>query len=213
MEYIDAKGLICPMPVVKAKKALESPDVDTVQIKVDNFIAVQNLEKMAQGLGYEFSHKKVSDLEYEAVLAKSKSDTSRFESNNTDYTIKEIEQSLSGEYSDLVIMISCDTLGRGTADTQSDDLGRMLIKSFIYTLTELKNKPKVLLFLNSGVFLTTAASGALADLNALASGGVRILSCGACLNYYKLPEPVVGEITNMLEIVTIMTETNHLITL
>ena len=62
MEYIDAKGLPCPMPVVKVKKAFEKDDVDAVSIKVDNFIAVQNLEKMALGLGYEIAHEKVSDF-------------------------------------------------------------------------------------------------------------------------------------------------------
>ena len=56
MKTIDVLGQPCPIPVIKAKKALGQGDVEAVTVKVDNIVAVQNLEKMARGYGYDFSY-------------------------------------------------------------------------------------------------------------------------------------------------------------
>ena len=49
MVKVDARGDACPLPVVKAKKALsELNGTGEVEVLVDNEIAVQNLTKMAQ---------------------------------------------------------------------------------------------------------------------------------------------------------------------
>jgi intracellular sulfur oxidation DsrE/DsrF family protein len=59
-----------------------------------------------------------------------------------------------------------------------------------------------LLFVNSGVFLTTEGSESLEALKELEKRGVEILSCGTCLDYYHLKEKLmVGKVTNMFEIV------------
>ena len=47
-EKLDAQGLACPLPVIQTKKLLV--DNDVVETIVDNFIATQNLEKMANQL-------------------------------------------------------------------------------------------------------------------------------------------------------------------
>ena len=53
MIKIDARGDACPLPVVKAKKAIaELHGPGEVEVLVDNEIAVQNLTKMAQQKGY-----------------------------------------------------------------------------------------------------------------------------------------------------------------
>ena len=53
MIKIDARGDACPLPVVKAKKAIaELHGSGEVEVLVDNEIAVQNLTKMAQQKGY-----------------------------------------------------------------------------------------------------------------------------------------------------------------
>jgi hypothetical protein len=63
------------------------------------------------------------------------------------------------------------------------------------------------------VHLTAVESGATNDLLILTEAGTNILTCGACLNYYKMPIPHVGEVTNMIEIATIMSQAPKLITL
>jgi len=68
MIQLDMRGQSCPIPVVKAKKALKQPGAAGVSVLVDNKIAVENLQKMADGLGYDFSFKETGDSEYTAVL-------------------------------------------------------------------------------------------------------------------------------------------------
>ena len=47
MTHVDARGDACPLPVVKAKRAIsELKGAGQVEILVDNEIAVQNLTKM-----------------------------------------------------------------------------------------------------------------------------------------------------------------------
>ena len=89
---------------------------------------------------------------------------------------------------------------RGVGD---EPLGRILMRAFIKTLKELQPLPDQLIFVNSGVRLTTKGSELTADLRELESRGVRILSCGTCLDYYQLKDALeVGTVTNMHEIVT-----------
>ena len=55
--------------------------------------------------------------------------------------------------------------------------------------------------MNSGVRLAIKGSGSLANLKKLEDRGVEILSCGTCLEFYKLTDTLaVGGITNMYEI-------------
>ena len=57
---VDALGDACPLPVVKAKKAIsELQGAGQVEVLVDNEIAVQNLTKMAQQKGYQYSAEKL----------------------------------------------------------------------------------------------------------------------------------------------------------
>ena len=93
----------------------------------------------------------------------------------------------------IVIMIASNTIGKG-----SEELGETLMKSYIYSLTEVDIKPSAILFLNSGVYLTTKGSPVLEHLTRLSEDGVELLSCGACLNYFGLEDALeVGEVTNM----------------
>ena len=49
MKKVDARGDACPIPVVKAKHAIEElSGAGQVEVLVDNEIAVQNLTKMAR---------------------------------------------------------------------------------------------------------------------------------------------------------------------
>lgn len=96
----------------------------------------------------------------------------------------------------IVIVVSADTMGRG-----DDDLGQVLLRNYLHTLTEVVPKPDTLVFFNSGVKLAARESPALDDLQTLAGQGVQILLCGTCLNHFDLKEQAaVGEISNMYAI-------------
>ena len=84
----------------------------------------------------------------------------------------------------------------------NDELGKVLIKGFIFAVTQLDTLPKTMLFYNGGATLTAEGSDCLEDLKHLAEQGVEILTCGTCLNYYGLTEKLaVGSVTNMYTIV------------
>lgn len=66
---VDALGDACPLPVVKAKKAIsELQGAGQVEVLVDNEIAVQNLTKMAQQKCYQYSAEKLEERKYRVLF-------------------------------------------------------------------------------------------------------------------------------------------------
>ena len=104
-------------------------------------------------------------------------------------------------------MITTDSIGKG-----SEELGKTLMKSYIYSLTEAERKPDSIMFLNRGVYLTTKGSPVIEMVKQLEKEGVEILSCGACLDYYDLKDHLeAGDVTNMYSNVEIMHEYDNTI--
>ena len=82
-----------------------------------------------------------------------------------------------------------------------EELGKILIKSFIFTVSETSPYPKTLVFYNGGVKLTCEDSPVLEELKKLEDLGVEIISCGTCLDFLNLKESLrVGSISNMYTI-------------
>ena len=48
---VDARGYLCPMPVVMVQKALEAEHPDTLEVLVDNETAVENIKRFAAHSG------------------------------------------------------------------------------------------------------------------------------------------------------------------
>lgn len=106
-----------------------------------------------------------------------------------------------------VLVLASDAMGNG-----DDELGRLLMKGFFYATVEQVQLPETILFYNSGVFLTTEGSAVLNDLKELERRGVRLLSCGTCLNHYGLFDKLkVGEVTNMYELASLMFQAGKII--
>ena len=96
-----------------------------------------------------------------------------------------------------VVAIASDHMGHG-----NEELGKILMKSFIFALTQLEELPKTILFYNGGATLTTEGSQSLEDLKTLEAQGVEILTCGTCLDYYGIKDKLaVGTVSNMYTIV------------
>lgn len=201
MKIIDALGKPCPIPVIEAKKALSEPDADCVLVKVDNVVAVQNLEKMAKGYGYDLSFEEKSKNVFDVTISLA----GKNPPPQTYQSAGEM-QVQCGVADRPVVVISKNTMGEG-----SEELGRILIKGFIYSLTELPVLPECLLFLNSGAFLTAVGSNALDDLKRLEEKGTQVFTCGTCVNYYGLQTPAVGSIIDMFAITEKMAFGSHVI--
>ena len=95
-----------------------------------------------------------------------------------------------------------------------DKLGKILMKSYLFSLTQQEELPKQMIFFNGGVRLTTEGSGSLEDLKELAERGVEIFSCGTCLDFYGIKDQLrVGSITNMYAIAEAMQTADRLVRL
>ena len=190
MITVNAMGDNCPIPVIKTKKAMqELTGPETIEVLVDNETAVQNVTKMAQSSGGEVSSEKLGEKEYKIIIKMQGAPESAAE---------EAEVSCTPDRRDnLVVVVSSDRMGSG-----NDELGKVLMKSFIFAVTQLDTLPKTMLFYNGGATLTTEGSDSLEDLKSLEAQGVEIMTCGTCLDYYGLKEKLaVGSVTNMYSIV------------
>ncbi len=190
-KIVDARGLACPEPVVMTKKALDSNEVHEVVTIVDNKIALENVSRMAKTLSLE------SIIEEQ---------DGNFYINITKGDLIPHKDTLQGC---TVLMITSNVLGKG-----DDKLGSILMKSFMYTLTQLEGEIKTLIFLNSGVMLTTAGSELIEHIKNLEGTGVGVISCGTCLDYYGLLDKLqVGVVGNMYTIAEEMLQASKVIVL
>ena len=83
----------------------------------------------------------------------------------------------------------------------NDELGAILMKSFIHTAIDLEHGPDVMILYNTGVKLATPDSGVVDDLKALEAKGVKILVCGTCVNFFELGGKIAaGIVSNMYDI-------------
>ena len=97
---------------------------------------------------------------------------------------------------DKVLLLTKDYLGEG-----SEELGRNLMKSFLYVLTEADVKPKAIYCINSAVNMLVEGSEHIENFKALESAGVTIGGCGICLDFYEVKDKVqVGTVTNLYAI-------------
>ena len=186
----NAKGMACPLPVVQTKKLLAEYDV--VETTVDNFVATENLTKLAEQLNYDIDVKKVSDEEYIVTISNPAKDKGIPGKEVTEGKTKVIK----AQDDSYIVVVNKQIMGHG-----SEELGKKLMKAFIYTLTEQEVLPKKIIFYNGGVLLVDKnQSHVLEELKVLQENGVEIMSCGACIDYYKV-DLAIGNTSNMYFIV------------
>ena len=178
-------------------QALTGPEV--IEVLVDNEIAVQNVMKMATAQGGEVTSEKVAEKEYKVVISMNGAPVVASEET--------CEECTPDMKNNTVVVISSDRMGTG-----NDALGKVLIKGFIYAITQLDTLPKKILFYNGGATLTVEGSDSLEDLKSLEAQGVEILTCGTCLDYYEVKDKLaVGSVTNMYSIVESLAEAGKII--
>lgn len=192
---IDARGEQCPIPVVKTKKVLDGIEGGAVvTVLVDNETAVQNLTRMGKNAGAEVACRKMGEREFHVTITVHKQEIQKKEQEKCEEGVPACAPDTD---SGLVVAVDAAVMGRG-----NDELGKVLMKGFLFAVTQLPRLPETVLFYNGGVTLTTEGSDSLEDLKNLEAQGVAIKSCGTCLNYYGLTDKLmVGEVTNMYDIV------------
>ena len=203
---IDARGLACPEPVLKAKHALDSQGPKALEIWVDNPAAVENLTRFLEGNGYAVDSRREGD----DFWIQARADQTPTEQNRADKGLEKKRAHAnsvprSPETTDehpqkILVLIPTDRMGFG-----DDELGKKLMVSFIKTLKEMGPDLWQLILVNNGVKLTIEGSPVLDALREYEAHGLQILVCGTCLSHFDLlSAKQVGQTTNMLDIVTAM---------
>ena len=198
MVQVNAMGDACPIPVVKTIKAMnELQGAGEIEVLVDNEIDVQNLTKMAKEKQCAVKSCKLEDGKYQVII------TVEGEGKVQETPVVCTPDARNN----TVVVIASETMGEG-----DEDLGKLLMKGFIYALTQQESLPSTMLFYNGGAKLTCEDAPTLEDLKSLEAQGVEILTCGTCLNHYGLSEKLqVGSVTNMYVIAEKMTKASLLV--
>ena len=237
--FIDAKGKPCPQPVILAIRALDALQAgETLQVQVDNEAAVENLKRMAQKKGAAADVKAdgscwiVEIVPAGAPAAQSgvglsgavatggaqsgaglsggaQSGAALSNGAQSSLSAEEQAQQICAVPARGPVVVAIGSAEMGNGDPK---LGKILMKSFLYSLTQLDALPQTVLFFNGGVRMTTEGSESIEDLKALEAQGVEILSCGTCLDFYGLKDKLrVGGITNMYVIAQTMAEAGNVV--
>ena len=224
IKVVDARGLACPLPVVNAKKATaELKQGGKVSVLVDNEIAVQNLQKFAKQKAYECMAKKLAPQEYEVTMIvevkrsieeTEEEDRKKVVTERTDLGVRRMNEDEKTPICQpdirkkgMVVVLSGNVCGTG-----EEKLGKALMKAFVFALTKQDQLPETILCYNTGAFLTCEGADTLDDMKSLEAEGVKILTCGTCLDFYGLKEKLaVGSVTNMYEMVEAMEQAQNII--
>ena len=192
MKILDCRGQVCPYPVVEARKLLLAEPGLPVQILVGDDIARDNITRLATSQGYQIATEPTSG---------------GFSLQLTPGSAPTATRTAAAIRGKSVLFLTADTLGQG-----NDELGRLLLKNYLFTLTELAAAPDLILLVNAGVKLACSGSEVREALDQLACLGSDIASCGLCLDFYHLKDQLqVGRVTNMLDIVDSLHQAGRII--
>ncbi len=193
---IDCRGLKCPEPVLRTKKAL-ADGAGSFTVLVDNETARDNVSRFARTSRCDVKVTEANDG-FRVVITPG--------AEKADQIANEVPISCDA-VTGTVIFFSSDEIGTGERD-----LGATLMKSFIYTAAQADDLPSSMIFMNSGVRLVAENAETIEHLGRLADRGVDILVCGTCLDYYGLTERLkVGRVSNMYEIQSVLISAPKLI--
>lgn len=65
---VDVRGLSCPIPVVKTKKAMEANPKEEIVVLLDSNVSKENVTRLAAGKGYK-AESQQSGNEYQLTLS------------------------------------------------------------------------------------------------------------------------------------------------
>jgi selenium metabolism protein YedF len=201
---LNCEGEPCPNPVLRCKQVLDAQAPDRMQVIVDNDAAKENVCRFLASKGMRVDRTEKSGALW--TISASKSDAA------------DTEAPPSGQAGTaecpvcapkILVFLTSDVIGRG-----DDALGSRLMGNFLNTLPELGDALWRIIMVNGGVKLATADNPAIEKLKSLEAAGVSILVCGTCLEFFQLMDrKEVGQVTNMLDVVTSQQVADKVITI
>jgi len=197
MKSIDARGLLCPRPLIMTKKGLsELQSGEQMEVIIDNLTAKSNIEKFLSE-----NYAKAECVEdngiYKLIITKISSEQIK-EIDEQEYRV----QSKKGKH---VFVFKNERIA-------DDELGNMLTQGFFETIKEINPLPDKIIFYHKGVNLVLAGSPVLENLKHLESLGIEIMICGNCVAYYDVKEKIrVGTVSNAYDILTSLSNAHHIV--
>jgi len=189
MKEFDVRDLACPGPVLKLRELLDEGERE-IRFWVADELCRSNVTRFAASRKIETEVVANDDGTFKVSFRAGE------EADDVPAVAETAAAAASATTGPTVVQISADTMGTG-----DDELGALLLRSFVKTLPELDALPDSVLFYNSGVKLCCSGSLLLDDIRALEGSGVEIIACGTCLNYFELADQLaLGRVTDMLEI-------------
>ena len=194
---IDARGLLCPKPLILTKKSLSKLHVgEQMEVLIDNVTAKNNIERFLAD-NYAKAECTEESGTYKLTITKLSSEQ-----------IKEIEEPgyqvppTKGKH---VFVFKNDRIA-------DDELGNMLTQGFFETIKEINPLPEKIIFYHKGVNLVLEGSPVLENIKHLESLGIEILICGNCVEYYDVKEKIrVGTVSNAYDILTALSKAHHIV--
>ncbi len=195
-EKLDLRGMLCPEPVIRAKKALDNKETDAIEALVDDDICVANLERLARSLKAAV-HVSEQDGFFSVSISKAADATQQ----NTSHSALAKKALPDINKTGLVVFFSRDQLGEG-----DPDFSKTLANVFLQTVLESGHQPRAILLANTGVKFLAADSPAKKVLDDFRNSGCEVLACGLCVDFYGLKQDIdKSQITNMFAICEYLT--------
>ncbi len=200
MKIVDARGVLCPKPLIMTKKAIKE-GAQEFQVLLDNETAKDNVSSFLKGNGINFVHAFSQGIH---TLQVSGTDKPLIQPDAASFCRPALPQKPQSGY---IIVLTRDTMGEGP-----EALGKILIQGFCNTIRELNPLPSGIIFYNKGVLLTQKDSPVLESLRELEDKGLDIMVCGTCVDFFDIKENLgVGKISNMYDIMERMQHAGHII--
>jgi len=201
MKELDVRHLACPGPVLALRDLLAQGET-LIHLRVADNLALSNVTRFAKTRGADVQSAPDEGGGFSVEVAAG-SDSSSARSGEDALLVCDVPQTVGP----TIIQVTCKVMGHG-----DDDLGELLLRSFLKTQTQLETKPSAILFYNDGVKLCCQGSLLIDDLRGLEADGIEIIACGTCLNFFELAGQLeVGRVTDMLEIASILEQAGRLI--
>lgn len=198
MQVIDVKGKKCPEPLIIVKRAIKGAASDeTFTVYSDNEQATCNLEGMLTEMGIKFSTKRGE-----------KENTLSFSLDGREVVVSEEDPTCAvpAKNESYVVVISTDQMGGNR------ELGKMLMRGYVNSLSQQDRLPSKIVLYNSGVLITDKDSDTVITLREMSEAGVDIILCGVCVDFFDFKEKMgVGRISNMMEIATVTSNASHIV--
>ncbi len=163
MQKIDVTGKLCPEPLIITRRAIKTAAKgESFEVVLDNDIATCNLEDLLRELKLEY--KRVDDGARSTLYFALDGATLEIKEESVNCPIPQSEP--KGDY---IVVIRSECMG------SSDDLGTILMRGFINSISEQDILPKTVILYNSGVLVATEGRDTAETMKTLQERGVDIV--------------------------------------